>query len=84
MAKYHVCHGNAELHSLRDHRAASEGLKRVDGAEMAFAEKDAVVTQFFGAHGALKYLVYVFDAAVNAVKAEFERHGNAFERSNPV
>ena len=40
---------------------------------MAFAEKDAVVAQFFRSPSSLMDLVDVFDAAVDAVQAEF--HG---------
>ena len=38
---------------------------------MALAEKDAVVAQLFGAHGALMDFVDILNAAVQAVKAEF-------------
>jgi hypothetical protein len=38
---------------------------------MAFAEKNAVVAELFGALGAAVNLVDVFDAAVEAVQAEF-------------
>ncbi len=38
---------------------------------MAFAEKDAVVAEFFGPHRAFMNLVDVLYAAVDAVQAEF-------------
>jgi hypothetical protein len=63
--------GDAEQYALGDHRAARQGLKRINGAQMAFAEKDAVPTELFGAHGALVDLVDILDATVKAVNAEF-------------
>jgi len=38
---------------------------------MAFAEKDAVVAEFFSSHRAFVNLVDVFNATVDAVQAEF-------------
>ena len=38
---------------------------------MAFAEKDAVIAEFFGPHRAFVNLVDVSNAAVDAVQAEF-------------
>ncbi len=46
---------------------------------MALAEKDAVLAQFLGAHGAPMDFVDIFNAAVKAVHAEFHfgRSGDA-------
>ena len=48
---------------------------------MAFAKKDAVIAQLFGAPGALVDLVDVFDAAVDAMQAEFHKEFNRKELS---
>jgi hypothetical protein len=43
---------------------------------MAFTEKDAVVTQLFGALGAFVNLVDALNAAVDAVETEFHVKDN--------
>ena len=71
MAKNHVGHGDAEHHTIGDHGAAGERLKRIDRAQMALAEKNAVIAELFGTFRAFVNFVDVFNAAVNAVQAKF-------------
>jgi hypothetical protein len=71
MAEDDVGHGYAEQQSLGNHGAAGERLERIDGAQVTLAEEDAVVAKLLRAPGAPVNLVDVFDAAVNAMQAEF-------------
>ena len=48
---------------------------------MAFAEEDAVVAELFGPNGAVMNLIDSFDAAVDTVETELERHGNAPQKA---
>jgi hypothetical protein len=70
MTKDHVRHRDAEQDTPGDHGAAGQGLKRIDGAQMAFAKKNAVVAELFGSFGAPMNFINILYAAVNAVQAE--------------